>query len=372
MDRIIELFSYTFMGIEAWVYIASFSAIFIGFVAKKIVGGVLQRFIQASEKTRFKFDDVLFSALQKPAEWAIMVLGLYVAVSILPIPESPVDIKRFVTAVITGTSVALVVWFAVRLVDGLSELWMEKAAATETKLDDQLVPIARRSAKVFLVIIGIVLVLQNLGYSVGSLLAGLGIGGVALAMASKDTVANLFGSLVIFLDKPFQIGDWIEMGDIEGTVEEVGLRTTRVRTFANSLITVPNLMWTTQSINNWSRMQKRRIKMTVGVTYSSAPEKVEALVQRIRDIIKADENIRDDFFLVNFDNFGPSSLDVFIYCFTVTTNWGEFLQAKETFMLQIMHAVRELGLSFAFPTQSIHVESLPQNAPSALVNQRPK
>ncbi len=372
MEQMIALFHYTFLGIEAWVYLAAFGAIFVGFVAKKVVSAVLARFLRATEKTKFRLDDVLIKALQRPAEWAVMVLGLFVALSILPISEKPVDIKHFVNAIIAGTSVALMVWFAIRLVDGLAEIWSEKAAATESKLDDQLVPILRRSSKVFLIVIGIVLVLQNMGYSVGSLLAGLGIGGVALAMASKDTVANLFGSLVIFLDKPFQIGDWIEMGEVEGTVEEVGLRTTRVRTFANSLITVPNLLFTTTTINNWSRMQKRRIKMSIGVTYSSSPEKVDQLVERIREIIHDDEKIRNDFYLVNFDAFGPSSLDIFIYCFTITTNWGEFLQAKQEFMLEVMRAVHALGLSFAFPTQSVHVESLPPDAPRAMSGQRPR
>ena len=371
MDRILELATYEFMGIALWIYATSFASVFLGFILKKVVGAIVRRFIQASEKTKFSIDDVLFTALLTPAEWTAMMSGIFIALKILPLPSEPVDVKRFVDASMNGVIVALVIWFATRLVDGLSEIWSKKAEQTETKLDDQLVPIARRSGKVFLFIIGVVLVLQNMGYSVGSLLAGLGIGGVAFAMASKDTVANLFGSLVIFLDKPFQIGDWIEMGAIEGTVEEVGLRTTRVRTFANSLITVPNLMFTTQSINNWSRMKKRRIKMTVGVTYDTGPDKMDLLVKRIREIIAEDEKIRDDFYLVNFDNFGPHSLDVFIYCFTVTTNWGDFLQAKQEFMLKIMRAVEALGLSFAFPTQSLHVESLP-GAPDALTKQRPQ
>lgn len=370
MERILELAAYEFMGIAVWIYATSFGAVFCGFILKKVIGALIRRFIRASEKTKISIDDVLFNALLTPAEWTAMMSGIFIALKILPLPSEPVDVKRFVDAGMNGVIVALVIWFAIRLVDGLSDVWAKKAELTETKLDDQLVPIARRSAKVFLFIIGVVLVLQNMGYSVGSLLAGVGIGGVAFAMASKDTVANLFGSLVIFLDKPFQIGDWIEMGAIEGTVEEVGLRTTRVRTFANSLITVPNLMFTTQSINNWSRMQKRRIKMNVGVTYDTSPEKMEQLVTRIREIITKDDKIRNDFYLVNFDNFGPHSLDVFIYCFTATTNWGEFLQAKQEFMLEIMKAVDALGLAFAFPTQSLHVESLP-GAPEALTKQRP-
>lgn len=370
MDIIMEIGAYEFMGIAVWVYAASFAAVFFGFLGKRITSAIIQRFIKAAEGTRFALDDMLLNALLKPAEWAVMVGGLFVALMILPLPQKPVDIAHFVDALMNGVAVALVVWFAIRLLDGLTDIWAKRAEQTETKLDDQLVPIVRRSGKTFLFVIGVVLVLQNMGYSVGSLLAGLGIGGVALAMASKDTVANLFGSLVIFLDKPFQIGDWIEMGDLEGTVEEVGLRTTRVRTFANSLITVPNLLFTTKSINNWSRMKKRRIKMTVGVTYDTPPKKIDALVNRIREIIRDDANIHNDFYLVNFDGFGASSLDIFIYCFTVTTVWGEFLQAKQEFMLKIMEAVAQLDLSFAFPTQSIHVESLP-GEPAALTKQRP-
>lgn len=367
---ILGFFEMEILGIALWVYLASFGAILLSFISKKIAATVFERLKAASEHTKFPLDDVIFDALGKPAEWAVMLAGFYVAIAILPIPKEPVDIERFVTSAMMGVSVALVIWFATRLVDGLARIWQVRAAQTDTKLDDQLVPIVRRSSKVFLIIIGVVLVLQNMGYSVGSLLAGLGIGGVAVAMASKDTVANLFGSFVIFLDKPFQIGDWIEMGSTEGTVEEVGLRTTRIRTFANSLITVPNAMFTTTSINNWSRMKKRRIKMTVGVTYSTPPDKLDDLVRGIRQLIADNDDIHHDFFLVNFDNFGSSSLDIFIYCFTTTTNWGRFLQVKQDFMLAIMRLVEQMELSFAFPTQSIHIESLP-GEPPALTSQRP-
>jgi MscS family membrane protein len=255
-----------------------------------------------------------------------------------------------------SAGVVLVIWALVRMVDRLCAWWEEKAKETETKLDDQLVPIVRQGLKAFLYIVGIVFIIQNLGYSVTSLVAGVGLGGAALALASQDTVANVFGSIVIFFDKPFQIGDWIAMGTTEGTVEDVGLRTTRVRTFANSLVTVPNALFTKNSVTNWSLMKKRRIKMNIGITYSASPEKVDALVQKIRSIIQEDDNFHHDFFLVNFDNFGPSSLDIFIYCFTKSTVWAEFLQTKQEFMLKIMHAVKDLGLEFAFPTQTVYLE----------------
>ncbi|MCP4678842.1 MAG: mechanosensitive ion channel family protein [Deltaproteobacteria bacterium] len=370
MDQLVEFLKTEYLGIALWVYASAFGSILVGFIGKKITNVIFVKLIEATEKTKLAIDDVLLKALSKPAEWAVVTGGVFLALVILPVPKEPVDIARFVRSVLVGTSVALGIWFAMRLMDGLTGIWEKKAAQTETKLDDQLVPIVRRSSKVFLFVIGVVLILQNLGYSVGSLLAGLGIGGVAVAMASKDTIANLFGSLVVFLDKPFHIGDWIEMGAVEGTVEEVGLRTTRVRTFANSLVTVPNLKFTTNTINNWSRMKKRRIKMTVGVKCSASAEQMDELVLKLREIIDTDEKIRNDFYLVNFDNLGPSSFDVFIYCFTQTTNWAEFLQAKQEFLLKIIKCVRGLGLDFAYPTQSLHVESLPED-PKALTRQRP-
>jgi MscS family membrane protein len=371
MEQILEFFKTEFLGISLGTYFAALGVIVAGLLAKRLVKSVFDRLLGLAEKTKMRFDDVLLTALSRPLEWGMGVGGIFAALYILPLPSEPVNIAKFVGAMFMAVVVFLVTWAAVRLVDGLCTWWEERAKKTKSKLDDQLVPIVRQSSKVFLYIVGVVFLLQNLGYSVVSLLAGFGLGGAALALASKDTVANLFGSIVIFFDKPFQIGDWIEMKSLEGTVEDVGLRTTRVRTFANSLLTVPNALFTSEPVNNWSRMKKRRIKMNVGVTYGSSPEKVDELVLKIRQIIEEDDNLLHDFYLVNFDNFGPYSLDIFIYCFTRTTVWAEFLQAKQEFMLKIMHAVKNLGLDFAFPTQSLYVESLPQR-PKDLTGTLPK
>ncbi|MBN2716751.1 MAG: mechanosensitive ion channel family protein [Deltaproteobacteria bacterium] len=371
METILQFLRIELLGIALWVYLASLGSIVVGFGGRKLVHVLFKRLIRLTEKTAVKFDDIFITALAKPVEWAVALGGIFVSLLILPFPKAPIDFDRFITAMMSSVALVLVIWFCTRLVDGIADWWDTKAAQTESRLDDQLVPIIRKSLKAFLYVIGVVLILQNLGYSVSSLLAGLGIGGLAMAMAAKDTVANLFGSLVIFLDKPFQVGDWIEMGSVEGTVEEIGLRTTRIRTFANSVISVPNSAFTTDPCNNWSRMKKRRIKMSIGVTYSTPSRKLDQLVNEIRQLIADNPKIRNDFYLVNFDNFGPSSLDIFIYCFTETTNWGEFLQAKQEFMLSIMDKVASMGLSFAFPTQSVHLESLPTDL-GALTSQRPR
>nr|WP_255216859.1 mechanosensitive ion channel family protein [Pseudenhygromyxa sp. WMMC2535] len=175
----------------------------------------------------------------------------------------------------------------------------------------------------------------------------------------------MFGSIVIFVDRPFQVGDWVEIGEHEGTIEEVGLRVTRIRTFANSLITIPNSTLTTTAINNWSRMQKRRIKLTIGVTYDATPDQLKAAVDGILEALHGDRRIAQDFMLVNFTNFGASSLEIFVYCFTLTTRWDEYMQIREEVLFEFMRRLHDLGLSFAFPSQSLYIESMPPGRPQA-------
>lgn len=352
------------LGVEVSALVLAFVAVLAGFVGRQLTRTLLDRLEKVASRTRSSIDNIVIDAVRVPAGWGSLLVGIWLATQLLPLPSQPVDLALFVDALAKGLSILLVVWAGIRLSDRICLRWAEKAQETETRLDDQAVPIIQGTMRVFLVLVGGALFLQNLGYSVGSLLAGLGLGGAAIALASKDTLANLFGAIVIFWDRPFEVGDWIEVGPSEGTVEEVGLRTTRIRTFANSMITLPNSQFTTIAVNNWSRMKKRRIKMTVGLTYDSSPEKMQEAVQGIRDIIRRTEAIHQDFYLVNFDAFGPTSLDIFIYCFTVTTNWAEFLAVKERFLLDVMKMVHGMGLSFAFPTQTVHVASLPNDTQS--------
>lgn len=371
MESIRTMMEYAVWGVTVGQLGGAFVAVLLGFIARAAIRILAVHLAKAATRSRTSIDDVLLASVKEPLGWGAVLVGIYIAVQILPIPQEPVNVAYFLHVLAKGCSILLVVWFAIGLTDRLLDQWAQKAAQTDSKLDDQAIPIIKSTTKVFLILVGAAMFLQNLGYSVGSLIAGLGLGGAALALASKDTLSNLFGAIVIFWDQPFAVGDWVEIGSVEGTVEEVGLRTTRVRTFANSLITMPNMNLTTSAINNWSRMKKRRIKMTVGVTYGTPPAKVQAGVEAIREIIRNTAAMHKDFFLVNFDAFGPSSLDIFIYCFTVTTSWADFLQAKEDFLVQIMERFEALGLEFAFPTQTVHVASF-AGEPEALKEQRPK
>jgi MscS family membrane protein len=245
-----------------------------------------------------------------------------------------------------------------RLVDVLAERVLDKASKTDSRLDDQLVPLVRKSLKIFAIIGGCLFALQNMDVNIGSLLAGLGIGGVAVALAAKDTIANFFGSVMIFADRPFQIGDWVSIGGVDGIVEEVGFRSTRIRTFYNSLVTVPNAKFMEANIDNYGRRQYRRTHVTLNLTYDTSPEQLQAFVEGVRSILRANPHTRKDVYEVHLAGFGPSSLDVMVYFFFKVDSWSAELRERHNVFLEIIRLARELHVSFAFPTQTLHVDSL--------------
>jgi MscS family membrane protein len=214
--------------------------------------------------------------------------------------------------------------------------------------------------KILIAGIGLGAMLQVWGINVTALVASLGIGGLAFALAAKDTAANLFGSFSLLADKSIRIGEWIKVNGVEGTVETIGMRTTKIRSFQKSLITVPNHIVANNPIENFSRRGIRRIKMHIGLTYSTNSEQIRNIMADIKEMLKQHEGIsQNDSLMVNFDTFGDSSLNIFIYTFTKTANWAKYLEIREDVNLQIMKIVEDNGSSFAFPSQSIYVESLP-------------
>ncbi|PRQ07387.1 mechanosensitive ion channel family protein [Enhygromyxa salina] len=353
-------------------------AVVVGLLLSALINLILSRVAKRADSTSIR--GAVLSALDGPLRWSIIVASLWIgyviitadnAESVLRAEADDAD-ARFNYGLFLASELPLLMWFGLRVTNRLTAIWGDRAKTTDSTFDDQLVPVVKTIAKLTILIVGVLAIIQNLGGQVGSVLAGLGIGGAAIALASKDTIANLFGSIVIFVDRPFQIGDWVEIGEQEGTVEAVGLRVTRIRTFANSLITVPNSALTTTAINNWSRMRKRRIKLTLGVTYSATPEQLQAGVNQIRAVLEGDKRVSQDFMLVNFTNFGASSLDIFVYAFTTTTRWDEYMQVRQELLLEFMRRFQEIGLSFAFPSQSLYIESLPPGAPEAMQRELPR
>ena len=300
---------------------------------------------------------MLLEAIHKPVEYLIVIAGLGAALWTLGLPIEPVNLRYAATTLIKILVTMNILWLFFRLLDSISSYMLTAAAKTESRLDDQLIPLFRKSSKVFFGILAFIMLIQNLGYSVSGLLAGLGIGGLAVGLAAKDTLANVFGSIAILLDHPFSVGDWVSGKNFEGVVEEVGFRSTRIRTFAKTQISIPNQALANMTVNNYSRMPRRRISFKLGITYKTSADEMNSAVIGIRQILTDMPEIHNDFFLVNFTDFGPSSLDILIYCFTKTTVWSDYLQARQDLLLNLMRYLESLGLEVAFPTQSIYLES---------------
>lgn len=274
-------------------------------------------------------------------------------------------ILGFMTRVLKATGAVWAFWILYNLIDILSFYLARMAQRTGGKLDDQLVPLIRKSLRVFVVFMAVLVAFQNLGYSLTSVLAGLGLGGLAFALAAQDTIGNFFGSLTVILDRPFQVGDWIKVGDSEGTVEEVGFRSTRIRTFYDSQIVIPNSEMANATIDNLGRRRYRRKSLTLGVTYDTPPQRIEAFCEGIRELIRLLPYMRKDYFHVYFNNYGAYSLDVLMYVFVQAPDWGTELREWHRLFLCIARLAEKLGVEFAFPTQTLHLANGATPAPGA-------
>ena len=352
MDQILH---YEFLGQEAYRFGTAFLIILASLVIRKIFDKLISKKLHKwAAKTDFRYDDILISSLGPPVSALIFSMGIFFALFVFDLPREPYDFPKLITQAYRVTLSLIGVWAAYRLCELITEITKNFFSKQDKDLAEHFTPLVRQSLRITVLLVGGILIVQNLGYSVTSLVAGLGIGGLAIALAAQDTVANLFGTVVMFTDKPFKIGDWIKFGEVDGFVEQFGFRSVKVRTWANTLLYVPNKMITSEIIENCSSMKKRRIKMTIGIQYDSPPEKVRELVRRIEEMLKNDAEVNQEYMLVRFTDFGPSSLDIFLYYFTNSTVWAEYLDVRQRINLQIMDLVHELGLSFAFPSRTLY------------------
>jgi len=222
-----------------------------------------------------------------------------------------------------------------------------------------LVPLLRKTLKTFVIIIGTLFILDNLNIPILPLLTGLSIGGLAFALAAQDTIKNFFGSVMIFIDKPFQVGDWITTNNVDGTVEEVGFRSSRIRTFRNSLIYVPNGKLADNTIDNHGLRKYRRFYTQIAITYDTPPDLIEVFVKGLREIVENHPHTWKENYHVYFNDMAASSLNIMFYIFFKVPSWGQELNARHEVLMSIMKLGNEIGINFAFPTQTLHIENLP-------------
>ncbi|MEE9162699.1 MAG: mechanosensitive ion channel family protein [Candidatus Neomarinimicrobiota bacterium] len=340
------------LGIPLVRYVVAFLVVLVTLVVRLVVDRYLFRLLGGlANRSRFRYDELALAAVRRPVGAFLLVWGVYFALGVFTV--SP-DAGGRLLPLFRGATALIVVWGLYRLSD-LPTQWAQSALARRDEtLATQFAPLIRRALRVTIVLLGALLIIQNLGYSVSSLLAGLGIGGLAIALAGQDTIANLFGSLVVLTDRPMVIGDRVQIGDVQGTVESIGFRSTRIRTFEKSLVAIPNKMLAAETIENWSAQPGRRVRMTVGVQYDSPPDKLQSLLDAMRAILAGNDEIDPEGQYVHFVNFGPSSLDILVNYVTKTTDYQEHLQVREQINLAMMAKVESLGLAFAFPSTTVY------------------
>lgn len=305
------------------------------------------------KKTSNTYDDAILEAIKVPVDYLFILIGAKFAKEVLQLNT---NIDSFIDHLLHSGFLLILFWALILILNHLANHIHKITNKFGDKISAEVANFVIKSIRFFIIIIAGIALLQEWGYNVSGFLASMGLIGMAFALAAKDTAANLFGSMVIFIDKPFKIGDWIMTPDVEGTIETIGIRSTKVRTFAQALVTVPNATLANSAILNWSRMGKRRIKMNIGITYDTPAKSIENIIKEIKEMLANNDNIHDDVIMVNFSEFAASSLNIFCYYFTKTTNWSEFLEVREETYLEIMKIIENNGSSFAFPTQTLHID----------------
>ncbi len=306
-----------------------------------------------------KISEMTINAIKGPFGYFILIQGFYIAIISLQLPDEigSFEITSMIHAIYILIISFIVLFFAFKIIDIIAIYIGEKVKRTDSNLDNQIIPLIIKSLRILVITIGILTILNNFGYNIISLLTGLGLGGLAFALAAQTTLSNVFGSVTIFSDKPFHLGDWIKIGDVEGTVEEIAFRTTRIRRFDQALVTVPNSQFVNTYIVNYSAMRKRRIEFYVKIVYNTPLFNIKEAIKGIRSMIEKDERFDQSCYIVRLTELGEQSLNIYIYCFTKTIDWREHLAIKEELILNIIQLLEELDIEIALPSRKIYIDN---------------
>lgn len=334
------------------VFLVVFGALLLDFIQRRIVN----RIIQKLEKTQNLWDDALLDSLRQPLSLLIWVVGISMAADIVS-QQAMADIFQYVQPLRDVAVIATITWFLVRFIKRAEKNIITRRQQKGEKVDLTTLDAITKLLRLSVIITSVLVALQTLGFSISGVLAFGGVGGIAVGFAARDLLANFFGGLMIYLDRPFSVGDWIRSPDrnIEGTVEEIGWRLTKIRTFDKRPLYVPNATFATIAVENPSRMTNRRIYETIGIRYDDAG-KMDAIVKDVETMLRNHPEIdTTQTLMVNFNQFAASSLDFFIYTFTRTTVWAEYHKIKHDVLLKIRDIITAHEAEIAFPTSTIHL-----------------
>jgi len=327
--------------------------LFVVFLRKYLTHVVTHFLRHLTAKTETKLDDIIVENLRHPIRFLFIIIALDLFFQFIFLNN------RFTQLLLSSLLIFDLYWVLYAFTPAIQRFLLSYSHENR-HISYELGKFIVRLIRLLVILLGLISLLYNFGINVTAFVASLGLVGMAFALAAKDTAANLFGSIALMLDQSIRIGEWVKVNGVEGIVEDIGMRTTKIRTFEKSFVVVPNSIVANTNIENFSRRGIRRIKMVIGLTYDTTADQLQRITYEIRSMLAAHEGIaHDQTLLVRFDRFDDSSLGIFVYAFTNTSDWERYLAIREDVLLKIMQIVEANGSSFAFPSQSIYVEKLP-------------
>ena len=343
-------------GIDVWVY-EVFAVVLAVLIAAFIARRIMLKLASKADKTHNPWDDALVNAIRRPIRYTILILGISYAAEIAG-ARTEAQIFQYLETIRYVLLTVMISWALISFVARFEDATIKQKLHNDQSFDRTSIHAIGKLVRTAIFITTGLVILQTLGFSVSGVLAFGGIGGIAIGFAAKDLLSNFFGGLMIYLDRPFAVGDWIRSPDrqIEGTVESIGWRLTLIRTFDKRPLYVPNSIFATIAVENPSRMSHRRIYETIGLRYDDIKQ-MDKIVEQVKEMLKSHEEIdQTQTMIVNFNAFSESSVDFFIYTFTKTTNWAYYHQVKQDVLLKLSNIIEQNGAEMAFPTTTMFLQ----------------
>lgn len=349
-----------FLAVHHWVnsiIIAILILLVFCFFSRLLTVHILNWVQNVFKKNQLDFWAKISATLKKPLRVLFIGTGFFIAVSYLPLPPS---FQGSINNILRSLVIIFISWCLLRMTDHMSQFPDE--IKQKFNLDKILIPFLNNAIRFIIIALTIVIIAQEWDYNVNGFIAGLGLGGLAFALAAQNFLSNLFGGMIIITEKPFTLGDWIKTPSVEGSVEEITFRSTRMRAFDQAYITVPNSTLAGEPITNYTRIGKRRLTFRLALVYSTSADQLESSMRKIKSLLKDHADIHADTIAVYFEKLGESSLDLYVDCFAKTSLLSDYMFIRSDINLKIMRIFNEEQIDFALPSQSIYVERLPEFA----------
>lgn len=346
IDQMNEDFMSSLIAIGIFLLFLLFRKLFTKYIYKMI--------LHLTKKTPTDFFTHVWISFENPIRMLFIIIGFYISAVYFPFFNEKNEMFQ---NIISSSIIILITWGMYNLSSTSSLIFTKLHRRLNIEFDQIVIPFLSKALRFIVIAIGFSIVIQEFGYNINSIIAGLGLGGLAVALAAQDALSNLFGGIVIITEKPFSIGDWIKTPSVEGTVEDISFRSTTVRTFAQAAVVVPNATLVKEPITNWSKMGKRQITFQLQIAYGTPAEKLHVVVQKINEHLRNHQDVHQETIFATFDQFDTYSYNIFLYFFTKTTNWGEYLQVKQAINFEILNILEESGVELAYPSRKLYVRS---------------